>query len=1443
MGGTQDDSSHNEMSANDTTSIREEEPTLEPVNGIVQPPFVPPASKKHRNTNQLQYLLRVVMKAIWKHQFAWPFQQPVDTVRLNLPDYHRIIDHPMDLGTIKKRLENYYYASASECIQDFNTMFTNCYVYNKPGEDVVLMAQALEKLFLTKINEMPKEEVDLPLPPPKAGGGKGKKGKGKTIGGVAATTGVATGPGSAVGARGKGPSPARNAVSPAPLVPAPTTNSHSPGEAPSLAAAAAAMPPPVPGSTNTTTALSATSPTLRSATYAQQAAAALASSAAAAAAAAASLGGGATVAAAAAAAGSPVGAAAPLPGPPPVPPDLAPAPSLAGPNSLLPPVQMAPAPASKVSFLPRGARRWPERREVKKGVKRKADTTTPLGNAPLEAGGGYPPLCNLPEAKSSKISTRRESGRPIKKPSKDLPDTQQHSSKPKKGKLTEQMKYCNSILKELFAKKHAAPPGPSSNARRLSPRRARPRLGYAWPFYKPVDADLLGLHDYHEIIKHPMDLGTVKQKMDNREYKSPEEFAGDVRLIFTNCYKYNPPDHEVVAMARKLQDVFEMRYAKMPDEPPQSDPAPVSQTDKTEDSDSSSSSNSSTSGSSSSSDTEDSDEERERKLQQLQEQLRKVTEQISLLAAKSRKKDKKKKHKKAKRGDKEEGAKEVKLEVEPSGSAGGASNPPDLAGLAGAVPAAFASAPAVPAASAPATATPKAPKSSSKGAKGAASGGAKGASGAGGGAAAAPGGAAGAGTGGGKSGQQKRQRSNSKSSKKSKSLPAFDSEDEDNAKPMSYDEKRQLSLDINKLPGDKLGRVVHIIQSREPSLRDSNPDEIEIDFETLKPSTLRELESYVASCLRKKPRKPYSSKNKLAGKSKEEQVREKKQELEKRLQDVSGQLGTAPKKPLKKDAENSHVDVVGGPSRLSASSSSSSDSDSSSSSSTSSSSDSSDSESEPLVKKEKQDPNQAPTLEPQSLLGPSLPNAMPSLTPVAPRGSQPPAAPPPVASVAPMPALASNGGAGYAVNSNHAGVAGGPHHFAGMVPFPGLSPGLPLLPQAPPMPDPALTAGFPGLSHNPLQGMVGPNGSGTSGNGRAPVVASHSLPQQPSRPSAMATAAPVKKSVAPSHPRSSSGVSAPSGSPTPVPSLASPQAGGPRHPLPPSPILQQDPTSPVGGPPPPLLGGAMAPLDSKPPRGPTGATHQPQGSPPRVKMEPGLKLDDLFSTGGLNSAPLPQAPGGTHPGEPARACCSVRPRTVIIRTHIYNPARPRLHEGTVALPRDEQSPSKFQPSLSTPVSESKLKNYGSWSSLAQSTASSPGQALKTSHVKDSFQQFKKQAKEKMDKVGAPFQQFSREKAFLTRARPCSSGSCSRPKSSGGTSGRCRRRSGCATSTTSTGTRTTCRWWRLLRTASPRTSRHPRGPRRRWRPPWKPPSPRSTPAATPRRAAAPELRRP
>lgn len=41
--------------------------------------------------------------------------------------------------------------------------------------------------------------------------------------------------------------------------------------------------------------------------------------------------------------------------------------------------------------------------------------------------------------------------------------------------------------------------------------------------------------------------------MDSRQYRDAQEFAADVRLMFSNCYKYNPPDHDVVSMARNLQ--------------------------------------------------------------------------------------------------------------------------------------------------------------------------------------------------------------------------------------------------------------------------------------------------------------------------------------------------------------------------------------------------------------------------------------------------------------------------------------------------------------------------------------------------------------------------------------------------------------------------------------------------------------------------------------------------------------------------------------------------------------------------------------------------------------------------------------------------------------------------------------------------------------------------
>ncbi|XP_045467510.1 bromodomain-containing protein 3-like isoform X2 [Harmonia axyridis] len=808
---------------------------MEPINGVVQPPVQPPQDKPGPVTNQLQFLQKTVFKAVWKHRFSWPFQHPVDAKKLGLPDYHKIIKTPMDLTTIKKRLENNYYYSGKECIQDFNTMFTNCYVYNKPGEDVVLMAQSLEKVFLTEVANMPKEEIVI-TPPVK--GPKGKK--------------------NAAGATGQGRGRPPAAVSSTVPTPVGTTTGSS-----GLPLSQSAS---VPGSTATPTIPSVNSSSLQS-----QAPSAAGHHAAA-----------------------------------------LPVNNLDGNNSVLPNVVPPSQPA-----------------KVKKGVKRKADTTTPSATA-----YDYNPAL---EPSPAKVATRRESGRQIKKPTRPELDgmvpyhqpgippiianaqvVPQHASHKSRGKLSESMKACSEILKELFSKKHSS---------------------YAWPFYKPVDAQLLGLHDYHDIIKKPMDLGTVKQKMDNREYRTAQEFAGDIRLIFTNCYKYNPEDHDVVAMAKVLQEIFETRFAKVPDEPI------GRMSTKSE-------SSSSGSGSDSSSDTDDSEEDRRKKLKLLEKQVLAIQEKIKSLEEESSKKKKEKKKAKEKPNKK----------VLPNSSSSGMGKPSSHANksnsvMSDSVDDSIASVVSGAdlkmageahhsagksslnmhhnAAPAP-NANAKPPKS--KGLRGAKP-------------AAAP------------NAPNKRTKANNKTGagRKKNAAPAvalpFDSEDEDNAKPMSYDEKRQLSLDINKLPGDKLGRVVHIIQSREPSLRDSNPDEIEIDFETLKPSTLRELESYVASCLRKKPRKPYYKK--MPGKSKDEQIAEKKQELEKRLLDVNDKIGNS-KKGGKKDAGKMDSSA-GGPSGRLSSSSSSSDSDSSSSSLTSSSSDSSDSEAgtpgRPPKKKSKKSPN------------------------------------------------------------------------------------------------------------------------------------------------------------------------------------------------------------------------------------------------------------------------------------------------------------------------------------------------------------------------------------------------------------------------------------------------------------------------------------------------------
>nr|XP_043619140.1 transcription factor GTE4-like [Erigeron canadensis]XP_043619141.1 transcription factor GTE4-like [Erigeron canadensis] len=124
---------------------------------------------------------------------------------------------------------------------------------------------------------------------------------------------------------------------------------------------------------------------------------------------------------------------------------------------------------------------------------------------------------------------RHKPGRPGRKPKGYYTGEESHRN--------QMYRSCNSLLQRLMKHKHG------------------------WVFNEPVKAKLLGLHDYFDIIKHPMDLGTVKSRLAQNFYKSPNEFADDVRLTFHNAMTYNPKGQDVHVMAENLLNIFEERWA------------------------------------------------------------------------------------------------------------------------------------------------------------------------------------------------------------------------------------------------------------------------------------------------------------------------------------------------------------------------------------------------------------------------------------------------------------------------------------------------------------------------------------------------------------------------------------------------------------------------------------------------------------------------------------------------------------------------------------------------------------------------------------------------------------------------------------------------------------------------------------------------------------------
>ncbi|XP_066489479.1 histone acetyltransferase p300 [Tiliqua scincoides] len=77
------------------------------------------------------------------------------------------------------------------------------------------------------------------------------------------------------------------------------------------------------------------------------------------------------------------------------------------------------------------------------------------------------------------------------------------------------------------------------------------------PFRQPVDPQLLGIPDYFDIVKNPMDLSTIKRKLDTGQYQEPWQYVDDIWLMFNNAWLYNRKTSRVYKYCSKLAEVFE----------------------------------------------------------------------------------------------------------------------------------------------------------------------------------------------------------------------------------------------------------------------------------------------------------------------------------------------------------------------------------------------------------------------------------------------------------------------------------------------------------------------------------------------------------------------------------------------------------------------------------------------------------------------------------------------------------------------------------------------------------------------------------------------------------------------------------------------------------------------------------------------------------------------
>jgi len=131
-----------------------------PEEGFYQPEVNPPDGG-YELTEDLAFIKKKLMPALFNHPYIQPFRSPVNAKAEGIyPDYFKVVTQPMDLRTVKCRLDNGYYWDIAQCVADINQVWYNAKVYNPPEHTIYKWAVAMSSVTNSWLQKIPKASKD-----------------------------------------------------------------------------------------------------------------------------------------------------------------------------------------------------------------------------------------------------------------------------------------------------------------------------------------------------------------------------------------------------------------------------------------------------------------------------------------------------------------------------------------------------------------------------------------------------------------------------------------------------------------------------------------------------------------------------------------------------------------------------------------------------------------------------------------------------------------------------------------------------------------------------------------------------------------------------------------------------------------------------------------------------------------------------------------------------------------------------------------------------------------------------------------------------------------------------------------------------------------------------------------------------------------------------------